>query len=91
MNVPHLNVTQPFPPVETALQDPNGLLAIGGGLSPQRLLSAYKAGIFPWYGPGQPVQWWSPDPRMVLFPDELVISTLFNQAHEKARLWGHCR
>jgi leucyl/phenylalanyl-tRNA--protein transferase len=74
MGVPNLSVTQPFPPVETALREPNGLLAIGGGLSPQRLLSAYKQGIFPWYSPGHPVQWWSPDPRMVLFPDELKVS-----------------
>ncbi|MEQ1601795.1 MAG: leucyl/phenylalanyl-tRNA--protein transferase [Methylophilaceae bacterium] len=74
MSIPHLTVTQPFPPLETALREPNGLLAFGGGLSPQRILSAYKQGIFPWYGPGQPIQWWSPDPRMVLFPDELKIS-----------------
>lgn len=64
----------PFPPLHAALRDPNGLIAIGGELSRARLLEAYRAGIFPWYGPGQPILWWSPDPRMVLFPDELRIS-----------------
>ncbi len=55
----------PFPPVETALADPDGLLAMGGDLSPARLLNAYRHGIFPWYSEGQPILWWSPDPRMV--------------------------
>ncbi|MCX7628248.1 MAG: leucyl/phenylalanyl-tRNA--protein transferase [Methylophilaceae bacterium] len=64
----------PFPPLHAALRDPNGLIAIGGTLSRARLLAAYRAGIFPWYSPGQPVFWWSPDPRMVLFPQELRIS-----------------
>jgi len=59
-----------FPPPEQALDDPAGLLAAGGDLSPARLLAAYRRGIFPWYSPGQPVLWWSPDPRAVLFPDE---------------------
>lgn len=63
-----------FPPVSHALQEPNGLLAAGGDLSPQRLLVAYRAGIFPWYSPGDPILWWSPDPRMVLVPAELKIS-----------------
>jgi len=65
---------QAFPPVDQALPDPNGLLAIGGCLSEQRLLAAYRQGIFPWYNPGEPILWWSPDPRMVLFPDELKVS-----------------
>lgn len=69
-----LEAGTPFPPLQTALTEPNGLLAIGGDLSPQRLLAAYARGIFPWYSPGQPILWWSPDPRMVLFPDELKIS-----------------
>jgi leucyl/phenylalanyl-tRNA--protein transferase len=56
----------PFPPLERALDDPNGLLAAGGDLSPRRLISAYRQGIFPWYSEGQPILWWSPDPRMVL-------------------------
>jgi leucyl/phenylalanyl-tRNA---protein transferase len=59
-----------FPPPEQALEDPPGLLAAGGDLSPARLLAAYQRGIFPWYSPGQPVLWWSPDPRAVLFPEE---------------------
>ncbi len=61
-----------FPPPELA--EPDGLLAIGGDLSPRRLLKAYRLGIFPWYAPGTPILWWSPDPRLVLFPDELKIS-----------------
>lgn len=65
---------QEFPPVNKALREPDGLLAIGGCLSQSRLLNAYRHGIFPWYNPGEPVLWWSPDPRLVLFPDQLVIS-----------------
>ena len=63
-----------FPPAELALQDPPGLLAAGGDLSAERLLAAYRRGIFPWYSPGQPVLWWSPDPREVLFPKEFHCS-----------------
>jgi len=59
-----------FPPVEQALDDPPGLLAAGGDLSPARLIAAYRRGIFPWYSAGQPVLWWCPDPRAVLFPEE---------------------
>lgn len=69
-----LDADTPFPPLERALKEPSGLLAAGGDLSPKRLLDAYRHGIFPWYSPGQPPLWWSPDPRMVLFPDELKIS-----------------
>lgn len=69
----------PFPPVATALRDPNGLLAAGGDLSPERLLDAYAQGIFPWYGPGEPILWWSPDPRMVLFPREIRIRRSLRQ------------
>ena len=72
--IPFLTPDQPFPPVERALPEPNGLLAAGGDLSPARLLEAYRNGIFPWYSPGQPILWWSPDPRMVLFPAELRVS-----------------
>jgi leucyl/phenylalanyl-tRNA---protein transferase len=64
----------PFPAVEQALRQPNGLLAAGGDLSPERLLDAYRHGIFPWFSAGDPILWWSPDPRMVLFPDEFKIS-----------------
>ena len=63
-----------FLPVEQALVEPNGLLAAGGDLSPERLLDAYARGIFPWFNDEDPVLWWSPDPRMVLFPDELHVS-----------------
>lgn len=63
-----------FPDVELALRDPDGLLALGGDLSVPRLLHAYRRGIFPWFGPRQPILWWSPDPRLVLYPDDLHIS-----------------
>ena len=63
-----------FPPLSQALTEPNGLLAIGGDLTVTRLLEAYKQGIFPWFSEGEPIMWWSPNPRMVLFPDELKIS-----------------
>ena len=63
-----------FPPVELALSEPSGLLAAGGDLRPERLLAAYRRGIFPWYSRGQPILWWSPDPRTVLFPKELKVS-----------------
>ncbi|HYN54915.1 MAG TPA: leucyl/phenylalanyl-tRNA--protein transferase [Methylotenera sp.] len=63
-----------FPPLEEALRDPNGLIAIGGDLSFDRLLTAYRQGIFPWFSDGDPIMWWSPNPRMVLFPSELKIS-----------------
>ena len=64
----------PFPPVEEALRNPNGLLCAGADLSVPRLLAAYRNGIFPWYSGDEPILWWSPDPRMVLFCDELKIS-----------------
>jgi len=57
-----------FPPVEDALDEPPGLVAAGGDLSLERLVAAYRRGIFPWYSPGQPILWWSPDPREVLYP-----------------------
>lgn len=63
-----------FPKVETALLEPNGLLAAGGDLTSERLIEAYRNGIFPWYGDGQPILWWSPDPRMVLIPQDVHIS-----------------
>ena len=63
-----------FPPLEQALDEPEGLLAAGGDLSPARLMAAYRRGIFPWYSHGQPILWWSPDPRTVLFPNEFKIS-----------------
>ncbi len=66
--------THPFPPVAHAETDPNGLLAVGGDLSPARLLNAYRSGIFPWYSTGQPLLWWSPDPRTILYPEAIRIS-----------------
>lgn len=69
-----LNENDPFPDPETALANPNGLLAGGGDLSVGRLLSAYRQGIFPWFNPGEPILWWAPDPRMVLFPEEFKLS-----------------
>lgn len=72
--IPLLSTRAPFPPLETALQEPNGLLAAGGDLSVERLLNAYRMGIFPWFNEDEPILWWSPDPRMVLYPNELKIS-----------------
>lgn len=69
----------PFPPVEQALRDPNGLLAWGGGLEPERLLRAYAQGIFPWFSPGEPPLWWSPDPRMVIATDALHLTRRFRR------------
>jgi leucyl/phenylalanyl-tRNA---protein transferase len=76
-----------FPPLEQALDEPDGLLAAGGDLSPARLMAAYRRGIFPWYSAGQPVLWWSPDPREVLLPGEFKCSrslakTLRNRGFE---------
>jgi leucyl/phenylalanyl-tRNA---protein transferase len=72
--LPWLKPTDPFPPLSSALLSPNGLLAAGGDLSPRRLIEAYRRGIFPWYSEGEPILWWSPDPRMVLVPGALKIS-----------------
>ncbi len=85
--IPWLEKEAPFPPVQHALKEPNGLLAAGGDLSPKRLLEGYRRGIFPWFSEGDPILWWSPDPRMVLFPAELKISrslgkTLRNRSYE---------
>jgi leucyl/phenylalanyl-tRNA--protein transferase len=72
-----------FPPLEEALPEPNGLLAVGGDLSPRRLINAYQNGIFPWFNEGEPILWWSPDPRMVLFPSELKISRSLRKSIKK--------
>ena len=72
--IPWLGPDDPFPPVDRAAAHPNGLLAAGGDLSVARLVSAYGSGIFPWSSEDQPILWWSPDPRMVLFPAELKVS-----------------
>jgi leucyl/phenylalanyl-tRNA---protein transferase len=70
----------PFPPARSALAEPDGLLAFGGDLSPTRLLNAYRAGIFPWYSAGQPILWWSPDPRLVFRTDGVHLSRRFRRA-----------
>ena len=76
-----------FPPTSRATRRPNGLLAAGGALTPDWLLAAYRRGIFPWFNDGEPILWWSPDPRMVVFPDQVRITrslrkTLRNSAYE---------
>src|SRR5438876_1423121 len=85
--IPWLERDTPFPTVSSALKDPNGLLAAGADLSPERLVEAYSHGIFPWFSEGDPILWWSPNPRMVLFPIEVKISrslakTLRNKSYE---------
>jgi leucyl/phenylalanyl-tRNA--protein transferase len=85
--IPLLRPELAFPPVTQALRSPNGLLAAGGDLSAARLLEAYRHGIFPWFSEGEPILWWSPDPRMVLVPREFKVShslrkTLRNGRHD---------
>lgn len=82
--IPWLLRDDPFPPLSQALAEPNGLLAAGGDLSAPRLLAAYRRGIFPWFNPGEPVLWWSPDPRMVLFPDEFKLSRSLKKTLRRA-------
>jgi leucyl/phenylalanyl-tRNA--protein transferase len=72
--IPFLGPADPFPPVEHALADPDGLLAAGGTLTLKRLVEAYRHGIFPWFNEGDPVLWWSPDPRTVLVPSRVHVS-----------------
>lgn len=72
--IPLLHNESPFPPLSQAMKYPNGLLAAGGDLSAARLMQAYRRGIFPWFSSGDPILWWSPDPRMVLFPAEFKLS-----------------
>jgi len=72
--IPWLESAESFPPLELTLSEPNGLLCAGGDLSPQRIVQAYLRGIFPWYSKGEPILWWSPDPRMVLVPAEFKIA-----------------
>ena len=80
----HAGVQEAFPPVTQALVEPDGLLAAGGDLSPPRLLDAYRHGIFPWYSEGEPILWWSPDPRMVFATDRIHVAT-------RLRRWlRHC-
>lgn len=81
--IPLLGPHDPFPPISKALRSPNGLLCAGADLSPARLLDAYSRGIFPWFSEGEPILWWSPHPRMVLFPDELKVSRSLRKAVAK--------
>ena len=81
--IPLLGPHDPFPPVSKALRSPNGLLCAGADLSPARLLDAYSRGIFPWFSEGEPILWWSPHPRMVLFPAELKVSRSLRKAVAK--------
>ena len=74
---------QEFPPIERALKKPNGLLAAGGDLSKDRLLSAYRLGIFPWFSDPEPILWWSPDPRLVIYPQKLKISKSLRKLWKK--------
>ncbi len=78
-----LNQRNTFPPLHQALTEPNGLIAIGGELTVPRLLQAYQRGIFPWYSEGEPILWWSPDPRMVLYPSELKVSRSLSKTIHK--------
>ena len=71
--IPWLDDWANFPDVASALEEPNGLVAAGGALTPEWLLAAYQRGIFPWFNEDEPILWWSPDPRLVLFPDEIRI------------------
>ncbi len=102
--IPFLDATDdltPFPPADTAMTEPNGLLMAGANLKPERLISAYRNGIFPWYSDGEPILWWSPDPRCIIWPDELKISRSlrktikkqkFTISHNRAfeQVIGHC-
>lgn len=81
--LPWLNSEDDFPSTDTALSDPNGLLAAGADLSPERLLTAYRRGIFPWSSGDQPLLWWSPDPRCVVFPANVHISRSLKKAIRK--------
>ncbi|RZA30264.1 MAG: leucyl/phenylalanyl-tRNA--protein transferase [Lysobacteraceae bacterium] len=75
----------PFPPAAQALRQPDGLLAVGGDLSPPRLLDAYRHGIFPWYSDGQPILWWTPDPRMVFRTDAIRLASRFRRQLRTSR------
>lgn len=83
--IPFLDIDDPFPPVDLALRDPNGLLAAGADLSPARLIDAYARGIFPWFNDDDPVLWWSPDPRMVLPVNDVHVSRSLRRAIRSTR------
>ena len=83
--IPFLDIDDPFPPVDLALRDPNGLLAAGADLSPARLIDAYARGIFPWFNDDDPVLWWSPDPRMVLNVNDVRVSRSLRRVIRSSR------
>lgn len=84
--IPFLLPHSTFPPLQQALREPNGLLAAGGDLSTSRLLAAYRKGIFPWFNAGEPILWWSPDPRMIMFPSDIKISRSLHKTLKHNRL-----
>jgi leucyl/phenylalanyl-tRNA---protein transferase len=83
--IPWLGPGDPFPPIETAMHDPNGLLAAGADLSPERLVDAYSRGIFPWFNEEEPPLWWSPDPRMVVFAAERRVTRSLRKVMDSGR------
>src|ERR1700686_1883858 len=83
--IPWLRAGAQFPPIDSALDEPNGLLVASGDLSPQRVLDAYRRGIFPWYSEGQPILWWSPDPRTVLYTDEFKVPRSLRKVAKQRR------
>lgn len=87
--IPWLRPDQPFPPVETALEYPNGLLCATDTVTPQRLIDAYSRGIFPWYSEDEPVLWWSPHPRMVLRPEEFRASRSLGKQFKRLHAQSH--
>ncbi len=87
--LPTMDGKDEFPPIEEALSEPNGLLAFGGNLKPKTLIKAYSQGIFPWFSEQEPILWWSPNPRMVLFPEKFHVSRSFKRALKKTRYTVH--
>ena len=85
--IPFLGPSDPFPPVDQALDEPDGLLAAGGSLAVKRLVDAYSLGIFPWFNDGDPVLWWSPDPRTVLHPSRLHVSHSLRKRLKREAFW----
>ncbi len=87
--LPTMDGKNEFPPIEEALSEPNGLLAFGGNLKPKTLIKAYSQGIFPWFSEQEPLLWWSPNPRMVLFPEKFHVSRSFKRALKKTQYTPH--
>ncbi|RKZ73851.1 MAG: leucyl/phenylalanyl-tRNA--protein transferase [Gammaproteobacteria bacterium] len=83
--IPHHARPDDFPPLEQALEHPDGLLAVGGDLTPNRIIIAYRLGIFPWYNDDEPILWWSPSQRMVLFPERLKVSRSLRKTIRKGK------